>query len=112
MLTTSDAVRGLDFPGVTGVFDLSDGEGSNEAYVHLCGRVGRVGQVGRKFGGNGGVATTIVEEGEEKSGKLAESLGFEWEEVEFPGGSITDVVNDKGDVEQFRRLLEDYANLL
>ena len=121
LVTTPEAARGLDFPGVTGVYNLVDDEHSvdDKEYLHQAGRVGRVGQIGAEQGGNGGVVTTIFEDSE-RGVQITENLSkmgnFDWIDLAFPRdiemADIEKVVEGDFDVELFRRMLDDYANLM
>ncbi|KAL9181139.1 hypothetical protein ACHAXT_009944 [Thalassiosira profunda] len=108
LLATPNSIRGLDFPALTHVYSLFLPADDPREYLHLAGRVGRVGQQG-SVRGQGGRVTTILDEDEAPQyEKLANYLGFPWEDV----APVQAEVTEESDVEDMRRLLEDTITLL
>lgn len=108
MLATPNSVRGLDFANLTHVYTLYLPADDPREYLHLAGRVGRIGQIG-SVSGKGGRVTSILQPHESnKMESLAETLKFDFIDVDYKPGKI----DDRNDVEDMRRFLEDTMNLV
>ena len=112
MIATPNSVRGLDFPALTHVYTLYLPIDDPREYVHLAGRVGRVGQLGASIGDGGHVVSVLSRSDASKMDALAESLGFEFTDIDASTGIPRDVDVDTADVEYMRRYLEDTLTLL
>lgn len=119
MLATPNSVRGLDFPALTHVYTLYLPVDDPREYVHLAGRVGRVGQLGTVLGDGGHVVSVVREEDAAKMDHLAQTLGFEFVDID-PSNFANILIKtrdgefdpDSLDVEVARRYLEDTITLL
>jgi superfamily II DNA/RNA helicase len=108
LLATPNSIRGLDFPALTHVYTLFLPADDPREYLHLAGRVGRIGQQG-SVRGQGGRVTTILDQNEASQfDKLAEFLGFDFDDV----APIQAEVTNESNVEDMRRYLEDTMTLL
>jgi superfamily II DNA/RNA helicase len=108
LLATPNSIRGLDFPALTHVFTLFLPANDPREYLHLAGRVGRIGQQG-SVRGQGGRVTTILDRKEASQyDRLAEFLGFEFDDV----APLQAEVTDESNLEDMRRYLEDTLTLL
>jgi superfamily II DNA/RNA helicase len=108
LLATPNSIRGLDFPALTHVYTLFLPANDPREYLHLAGRVGRIGQQGSVRGRGGRVTTILDQEEALEFDRLAEFLGFEFEDV----APIQAEVTEESDVEDMRRFLEDTITLL
>jgi superfamily II DNA/RNA helicase len=137
MLATPNSVRGLDFPALTHVYTLYLPMDDPREYVHLAGRVGRVGQSGNILGDGAHVVSILKEDEANKMNELANTLGFEFTDIEatpdvfsFSDGDLDDdddddeddddsierkvrieTAMDKSSLEKMRRNLEDSISL-
>lgn len=102
LVTTPRATRGLDFPGVTHVFNLGI-VGTPADYLHRAGRVGRIGQQDM-----GKVISVLQEEEAERLGQLGEQLAFAPEAMPVPA---QDQITDQSDTDDKVRFLEDVFQL-
>jgi superfamily II DNA/RNA helicase len=108
LLATPNSIRGLDFPALTHVYTLFLPANDPREYLHLAGRVGRIGQQG-SVRGQGGRVTTILDQKEASQfDRLAEFLGFDFDDV----APIQAEVTNESNVEDMRRYLEDTMTLL
>jgi superfamily II DNA/RNA helicase len=108
LLATPNSIRGLDFPALTHVYTLFLPANDPREYLHLAGRVGRIGQQG-SVRGQGGRVTTILDRKEASQfDRLAEFLGFDFDDV----APIQADVTNESNVEDMRRYLEDTMTLL
>jgi superfamily II DNA/RNA helicase len=139
MLATPNSVRGLDFPALTHVYTLYLPMDDPREYVHLAGRVGRVGQSGNVLGDGAHVVSILKEEEANKMNELAETLGFNFTDIEatqdvFKFGDYDSIdtdeddsletdedkddaiapetATDKASLEKMRRYLEDTVSLV
>jgi superfamily II DNA/RNA helicase len=117
MLATPNSVRGLDFPALTHVYTLYLPIEDPREYVHLAGRVGRIGQVGSVLGDGGHVISILPEKNAQKMQELADSLGFEFIDLDtgfslLPKGEDGSIDTEKANVEDMRRYLEDQMTFL
>ncbi|KAL3810056.1 hypothetical protein ACHAXA_007806 [Cyclostephanos tholiformis] len=108
LLATPNSIRGLDFPALTHVYTLFLPANDPREYLHLAGRVGRIGQQG-SVRGQGGRVTTILDRKEASQfDRLAEFLGFDFNDV----APLQAEVTNESNVEDMRRYLEDTITLL
>lgn len=117
MLATPNSVRGLDFPALTHVYTLYLPMDDPREYVHLAGRVGRIGQVGSVLGDGAHVVSILPQDKADKMQELADTLGFEFKDLDtnfslIPKGEDGSIDTESNDLETMRRYLEDQVNLL
>jgi len=119
MLATPNSVRGLDFPALSHCYTLYMPIDDSREYIHLAGRVGRVGQQGCVLGDGGHVVSILKPEEASKMEALAETLGFEFTDIDI--SSIEDDIPrtedgsidaEKVDIDKVRRYLEDTISLV
>jgi superfamily II DNA/RNA helicase len=117
MLATANSVRGLDFPALTHVYTLYLPMDDPREYVHLAGRVGRVGQSGNVLGDGAHVVSILKEEESSKMNELADTLGFEFTDIDVTPEDLSPGKDDSIEIdslklEKMRRYLEDTMSLV